>query len=535
MFPTVVKTIGVSEDEISNGRTEDSLLSSRTSNESVNSENKKSKCYETRTEEKNGHNIFLLSAVFFLFFATAIIIYPPYDFLMSLRIRMTPGLPPYEWWLNPPDEVIFKLYIFNVTNSEEFMNGTDSKIKVKEIGPITYREKLIHTFPVFNDNGTFTYTANRTPIYLPEMNPIDFRNETIIMPNMAVLFIPSYFYDAPFLVKFGINLMMRKLQSNPFVKTTIQDFLWNSSDPILDLSQNLAPRLVPTKNVGILARIYADYTDNVTVNIGPTFEERNFFLIDNYDGSKFLPFRAGKCEDTVQGSSEGVSYPQNLRKNDTIRYFRKTLCKVAELNFREEVNKYGVTAYKYVMDPLSYSRTSPKYKDCYKGQPTLPNGLIDVSPCYYDTAIGASFPHFLYGDEELSHHVDGLEPDKEKHESYVIIEPRTGVPLNGAARSQINLVVKNMNGFNDKVKKFSNLSIPLVWIEYIQMGIPWYIQALVYSQVIIMPVLQIIFSIVLFIGGIILIFLFFRKRRTSKSNLIANRAIKFEAEKFLKP
>lgn len=46
----------------------------------------------------------------------------------------------------------------------------------------------------------------------------------------------------------------------------------------------------------------------------------------------------------------------------------------------------------------------------------------------------------------------------------------TGIPLHGIARSQINLVMKDMRGYNDKVIRFSNMTIPLVWLEYVSMS-----------------------------------------------------------------
>jgi len=52
---------------------------------------------------------------------------------------MVRGLPAYEWWKNPPDEVLLRVYLFNVTNSERFENGLDSKLELNEIGPIVFR------------------------------------------------------------------------------------------------------------------------------------------------------------------------------------------------------------------------------------------------------------------------------------------------------------------------------------------------------------------------------------------------------------
>lgn len=42
---------------------------------------------------------------------------------------------------------------------------------------------------------------------------------------------------------------------------------------------------------------------------------------------------------------------------------------------------------------------------------------------FSDTALATSFPHYLYADEVVKTYVDGLEPNAEKHDSYVIVEP----------------------------------------------------------------------------------------------------------------
>lgn len=40
-----------------------------------------------------------------------------------------------------------------------------------------------------------------------------------------------------------------------------------------------------------------------------------------------------------------------------------------------------------------------------------------------DAPIAISFPHFLYGDDEIHNYIDGFTPNVEDHQSYVILEP----------------------------------------------------------------------------------------------------------------
>lgn len=100
---------------------------------------------------------------------------------------MVPGFPAYDWWKDPPDEVLLKVYIFNVTNSAEYLAGNDTDLKLDEIGPFVYQEKLRHTNITFNGNGTMTYTAHRTAIFLPELSTNVSLDAKLIVPNLALL------------------------------------------------------------------------------------------------------------------------------------------------------------------------------------------------------------------------------------------------------------------------------------------------------------------------------------------------------------
>lgn len=46
------------------------------------------------------------------------------------------------WWLKPPVDPMVKVHVFNYTNIENFLSGTDEKIKLQEIGPYTFREQV---------------------------------------------------------------------------------------------------------------------------------------------------------------------------------------------------------------------------------------------------------------------------------------------------------------------------------------------------------------------------------------------------------
>lgn len=228
-----------------------------------------------------GPSCTLITGVILTICGISSIIWTPFTILMNERLKMSPrkstkqhfvdlfdfhcflfcfvvvvvAFPPYQWWKTPPDEVLLRVYLFNITNSREFLNGTDTKLNVQEIGPIIFREKLEHFNVTFNVNGTLSYVARRSAIFLPELNHIDL-NGTVFVPNLAVLGMASYLWDASFFTKFLFNVLTTNLHSETIVKMSVWDYLWNNSDPILDVARTIAPSMVPVNNMGILSRVH---------------------------------------------------------------------------------------------------------------------------------------------------------------------------------------------------------------------------------------------------------------------------------------
>lgn len=98
----------------------------------------------------------IVSGLFFTMLGLLSIKFTFTDIILTARLKMQPGFPAYEAWLNPTADVRLNVYIFTVENAAEFLSGTDSKIKIKEIGPIVYREYLQHRDVVFHKNSTLS-------------------------------------------------------------------------------------------------------------------------------------------------------------------------------------------------------------------------------------------------------------------------------------------------------------------------------------------------------------------------------------------
>lgn len=65
----------------------------------------------------------------------------------------------------------------------------------------------------------------------------------------------SYLWDASSFTKYGFKLMMNVLDTQMFVKTSINNCLWNLTDPLVQKAKSMMPGLVPEENMGILYQV----------------------------------------------------------------------------------------------------------------------------------------------------------------------------------------------------------------------------------------------------------------------------------------
>ncbi|GJQ75367.1 SCRB7 [Trypoxylus dichotomus] len=417
-----------------------------------------------------------LCGVFSILFGILSLIWSPYNLALEERLRMRPGLPPFEWWYNPPDVNRLKVYFFNITNAESFLSGEDAKLKMEEVGPIILKEVIKYSDVAFNDNGTLSYTARRMIIYDSDLNTIDL-NTTLTVPNMAALLAVSYFWDAAYLVKVMMNLVLERMVKT-IVRKTLYEILYNNTDPFLSLGHTFMRSMVIYGNLGLLPLMNRNQTTRITVYIGTKFGHQKFFLIDKYNGSSYIPSNSN-CKHTITDAADSIIYSQLVPKSRKVKYFYDLVCKPVTFLYQDEVYMYGLKGYRYVLPGDDFNRTKPPENDCFKGTPTLPNGLIDLSSCWDSYPIVISFPHFLYGDPKLLTYVDGMKPNATLHASFSLIEPVSGVNLDFIARVQININVKPLQGFHKMFDKFSNMIVPTFYVEkYAEL--PLYIIVFIY-------------------------------------------------------
>lgn len=91
--------------------------------------------------------------------------------------------------------------------------------------------------------------------------------------------------------------------------------------------------------------------------------------------------------------------------NETvIKYFRKCICQVIPLHYESTTELLGLKVNEYVLRPESMKRKANLSADCFRGPDDyeiLPDGLTDMSKCYFNFPMVLSLPHF-FGFENAS-------------------------------------------------------------------------------------------------------------------------------------
>ncbi|KAF7987420.1 hypothetical protein HCN44_003182 [Aphidius gifuensis] len=456
--------------------------------------------------------------------AFAIYIIDPVKLIFQWKLTMTPTSTAFLLWQKPPIGVFLNVYIFNITNKDEFMNGQE-KLRVDEIGPYVYQEILENANVHWNDNGTISYTPRRTIIFKPELSVNNPEVDNIYVPNIPMLGVSSALRNAGFIVNYPLAHLANILNSQPILKMTVHEYLWGYDDSLVRLAAGIIPNFVNFKKFGLLDRMYDEGENVVNININSNDdmanEEGRYLSIQNYNGSPGLPNWGYVKPETnktnsgntfcnqIKGATEGSLFPTHMDKNAVFRVFRKAFCRTLPIVFKKEVVSSGLKGYEYSLSDnfLDTPDNNPD-NECYcrKMSKCLKKGLSDLTPCYYNIPAAISLPHFLYADQSLVDGVEGLHPDPEKHLSSIIIQPDVGAPIDVHSKLQTNLVMDE-TVYNPKIKVFNNLVIPLFWTD---LTIPPETNEILFLMKLLLniaPIAQTSFIYLLIISGILTFFL----------------------------
>ena len=359
------------------------------------------------------------------------------------------------------------VYIYNVTNADEFLNDGEKPALV-ELGPYVYMQHWEKVDVKFNDNDTLSYKMKKEFVFVPELS-VGSEEDLVVVPNIPMLSATTQSKNAARFLRLAIASIMDILNIKPFVEVSIGQLLWGYEDPLLRLAKDVVSKdqKLPYDQFGLLYGKNGTTPDWYTIYTGQE-DIGKYGILDKWNGKSSLGhWTTAEC-DSVAGS-DGSIFPPRITKQTVLKVFDKDLCRALPLVFKEEVTiAGGVPGYRFV--PANGAFASPNRLAtqrcfCPAGPPCAPEGTFNVSLCQYDSPVLLSFPHFYLADPSLRESVSGISPpDEEKHQFYIDVQPMMGTSLRAKARIQINLAVKQVRDIKH-VASFPDIVFPIMWFE----------------------------------------------------------------------
>ncbi|XP_061727775.1 scavenger receptor class B member 1 [Cydia pomonella] len=393
---------------------------------------------------------------------------PWLDYIIFRELKLWNGSLSYSYWQKPGVVRLTKVYIFNVTNPSGFLEHGE-KPKLVEVGPFVYREDMEKVNIKFHDNDTITYQHNKILRFVPELSVN--KNQKLTVPNIPLLTVTSFSPNLAGLVVSGLASVLSvayKKTAEPFVKVTAEQLVFGYDDPLVTLAHYFYPKgKRPNSQMGLLLARNGTLDEVSTIYTGQKSMSR-FGYLDKINGLDHLPhWKDSPCND-IRASEGSFFPPRAVTKSDLVHVYDKDICRILPLQYRRDIYKDGIQTGLYT-PPASTFESADVNPDnrCYcQGEKCPPRGLQNISPCQYSAPVYLSYPHFYDAEPSLLDKFEGLKPVQKTHETYFMIQPKLGVPLEGFVRVQLNLKVSRApNIYVNSINKFPDIIFPVMWIE----------------------------------------------------------------------
>ncbi|XP_068210065.1 lysosome membrane protein 2-like isoform X1 [Palaemon carinicauda] len=405
-------------------------------------------------------------------------------------------------FISPPVPIYMQFYLFNVTNPDD-IRFHGAKPKLRQRGPYTYAEvRTKHNITWHDDEGTVSYLQDKSYFFREDLSDglLETDMITTINPIMVVLadFIEKYRTEDN---KMLMNLLWTEIEAGFDIFTTeaIGDTIFYGFDlpkfdfdfsgiavlfPALNITQGLSgtiyeileklyekgvlPEAPPKGLESNLIHFLKNNTDDFTYEVKTGAQGLDDYLsIVKWRGNESLSYWNNEYCDMINGT-DGTQFPPQVTKDKDLYLYTSELCRSLYLKYERETDVHGITTYRFVppKDVLEDPKVNPDNQCfCYPNVSyCLGASMLNMAPCAFDAPIVLSTPHFYQGNQVDIDSIDGLDPHKEEHETYLDIEPNTGVAMRAMKKMQLNVPLKRYGSF-PSFKNVPEVIFPIVWVN----------------------------------------------------------------------
>jgi len=243
---------------------------------------------------------------------------------------------------------------------------------------------------------------------------------------------------------------IKEWNSGLITSRTVEEWLFTAIDNLVNEQDPNQAKVAFFANCISEEEAEAEGIKSVTVNTGNN-DISKVCEITKYDGESIITI--WKENELVQGTG-GTQFCPGVSKSDKLYVFVSDLLRSVELFYTNTTSRYNIELLRYELSENTFG-INTNYYQTIKGLANV--SLIQGIPLFF------SKPHFLNGNDYLIHSIDGLNPNKLHHDTYLDVEPITGAVMNAAERFQINLMVNKTDIWYSNCREGF---MPIFWLEF---------------------------------------------------------------------
>uniref|UniRef100_A0AAY4C3I3 Uncharacterized protein n=1 Tax=Denticeps clupeoides TaxID=299321 RepID=A0AAY4C3I3_9TELE len=356
---------------------------------------------------------------------------------LKKELTLTPDSRVLDSWINPPPPVYMQYYFFNVTNPDVILAG--GKPSVTQIGPYTYRCAHASASPA-RSSGHFHSDMSYGPgAVMSELNSYNFFLRTVVSMWMTSQ---------------GLDLFMTR---------TVEEILWGFKDPLMTKLHTLKPEV--DEYFGLMYKKNGTHEGEFVFHTGEQ-DYMDYGKIDTWNGLRHMSWWSSNQSNMINGT-DGSVFHTFLSRDELLYIFAADLCRSIHLAYVNDEEVKGIPALRFAppSDVLESPDANPANAGfCVPAGDCLGKGVLKVSVCREGAPIVVSFPHFYQADEKYINAIEGMSPNKEEHETYLDLNPTTGLPIRACKRAQLNIILKRVAGF-PKTKFLNETIFPIMYVN----------------------------------------------------------------------